>query len=278
MSELEHLKSTWQSASGISSERFSKLSEAVQKNTRSTQKVVLHRDVAESAAAFVILVFGITGISSSKNWLDFIGFAVLIAVCVEIPVVLWLARRRTLQDISSSNYADFLADEIHYLRRQVRLLKHVVWWYLLPIYTSMTLVCLGVSYPEFSVWITAYLGLCGAVCIYLWRLNQKARKARLEPLLDYYLKLQMALESGEDGSESLSPPPEIWGQSTTRQPMTRGRRIVFVVLTFLLTTSIAACGWWLTRVFDERAGWFVLSMAPFVGLLTLIATGAYRRG
>ena len=277
MNELDKLKSSWQTDPGVSSDRFDRVSAAVQQNTQSTQRVVLHRDVAESAASLVVAIFAVSGIVASRNWIDFVGFALLISVGLGIPVVLWIARRRSLHQVSSSNYADFISDEIDYLRRQVGLLKHVAWWYLLPIFISMTVVSIGISYPRVSIWGLIYLMLFGCFCIYLWRLNQRARKRRLEPLLDYYVKLQAALESGEDSDRDFPQPPNVLQHVATRRPLTTMQRVVFLTLSLSATALVATSGWWIVQNFDPRAGWFVLSTAPLLGLLVLVLTGAYRR-
>ena len=103
--------------------------------------------------------------------------------------------------VSSASFCDFVDIETDYLTRQVQL-RMVTWWYLLPLYIGGVLIVAGLTDPFRSslfepIFLSIYMAICTALFVFIWWLNQMARKKHLEPLLDYYVEIRKAVESGE---------------------------------------------------------------------------------
>jgi hypothetical protein len=146
MAELDNLKSTWQSQSGIAPERFAAISAQVVEGTTLVQSSIFRRDMLKMFAALVVII-GFAAIATrAEPWVTRSGCIVIVAVAIVIPIVLWLARRRPVTVISAASFREFVESEFEFLRRQAKLLRTVAWSYILPIYLGTGLIILG----EFS--------------------------------------------------------------------------------------------------------------------------------
>jgi hypothetical protein len=202
MVNLEDLKNVWQSEGGISQQRFDQIGSRVKESSERLHATILRRDVRETFASVVVVVVFSCLMFSAKSWVDRLGYVIIAIGGITIPFVLWRARSRSLATISTATFRDFVNVEIDYLHRQVRLLRSVTWWYLLPFYMGLALVLVGLMGPRYSLGDLILLCVCLAVIaglyVYIWWLNQTARKTDLEPLLNYYLEMRTALDSGDE--------------------------------------------------------------------------------
>lgn len=282
MADLEDLKQTWQSQSGISQQRFDQIGAKVSDSTELLQATIFRRDARETIASVLVGVCVSFFLFSARNWLDWSGYAIVVIACVTIPMVLWWARKRSLAIVSAANFRDFVDIEIDYLRRQVQLLRMVAWWYMLPIYVGFALIMLGLTGPRYSsgelVVLTVCLTLSGGFFLYIWWLNQSARKAHLEPLLHYYLEMQAALENGGQSLTRLSDPPSAFLQPPPREPMSKRRRRIWIALTVAAVLMVAGAGLAIMQRFDARTGKFIISSSPVVAILMICVSGIWRRG
>lgn len=281
MKNLDDLKQSWQSESPIAPERFEEIVTKVQAGSDLLRSTIFRRDMLESIAAVLVVAVFAPGLFVAKNPVAWSGFALLVLVGITIPIVLWRARRRPSETDSDSTFRDFVSVEIDYLTRQTRLLRLVTWWYLLPIYLGIILICLGVTGPRGystgeQILVAVYLILCGAFMVYVWRLNQRARTGHLQPLLDYYLAMRNALDSGQDEPMDLSGPPVGFLRPAPAKPLSRRMRWIWITITFFAVVSVVAAGIAISHHFDERTGKFVLSTAPVVAILLIFISGLWR--
>ncbi len=281
MADLDDLKQSWQSESGISEECFNEIGTKVKHSTKLLQSTIFRRDMAETFASVIVVVAFSLFLWKAKNWIDWSGSAIIVLAGITIPMVLWLARKRPIASVSAANFRDFVDIEIDYLRRQVLLLRMVGWWYLLPIYIGVSLMMIGVRWPRHGqsdvMIMTVILAISAVIFILIWRLNQTARKAHLEPLLKYYVEMRTALDSGDELVRELPDPPSAFLEPSPRKPMSKLRWWTCTVLTIMITAIVVAAGIAIMQNFDARTGNFIISTTPVVAILMIVLTGIWRR-
>jgi hypothetical protein len=122
--------------------------------------------------------------------------------------------------------------------------------------------------------LAIFIAICASLFVFIWWLNQSARKTQLEPLLDYYVELRAAVESGEDFSLH---PPLAFLRTKPRERMSRQRRLNWILLTAMFTGFGAGAGYLTIQYFDRRAGLFVASTTPVIAFLVIYVSGIWRR-
>ncbi len=283
MEKLDDLKTAWQSQSGITQERFEKLGIKARRNSDLFRKKIFHRDMAETAAAALGLCFFSPGILLSTNAMERTGFVIVIVGACIIPLVLWWGRKRPVLAASTANFREIVDAEIQFMRRQVWLIRNVAWWYILPCYIGMVLFFLSMRSPyrdtseELAIIKYVAVVIVSIVMVFLWRVNQSARKKYLEPLLQYYIDMRNGFERDDDAVMQLSDAPTEFLHSTPRTPISKLRRRIGIALVLVCTTTVVGLGSYTMTNFDARTGKFVISCAPVVGILVIVVTGVWRR-
>ena len=149
-------------------------------------------------------------------------------------------------------------------------------------YVGIVLVGAGASLsrsiPFERVFQFLFLALTAALCIWIWRLNQVARKKHFEPLLHYYAEMREALDQGGDFALDYPGPPSDFLKPSPYKPLTKRARGIWIAFTAVLTLAVAAAGIMLMQNFDERTGIFIASAAPVVTVLMVFVSGLWRRG
>jgi hypothetical protein len=79
-----------------------------------------------------------------------IGDVVLVLSAVLIGAKLLLARRTSRAFLQPSSVREFLGGELEKVNRQIRLLRTVLWWYLLPVFCGVALIFIGADRDVFS--------------------------------------------------------------------------------------------------------------------------------
>lgn len=283
MANLDDFKRAWQSQNGISEEQFDQIGEKVRESTTLLRSTMFSRDMAETFASIVVVTFFSPGLFTARNWVAWSGFAIVVLAGITIPFVLWWGRRRSIKVVSSASFCDFVDIETDYLTRQVQLLRMVTWWYLLPLYIGGVLIVAGLTDPFRGslfepIFLSIYMAICTALFVYIWWLNQMARKKHLEPLLNYYVEMRKAVESGGECVMQLPDPPSAFLRPKPRKPMSRRRRWIWIVLTVVATVLVAGAGYATMQNFDARTGKFVVSTALVIAILIIFVSGIWRRG
>ncbi len=283
MANLDALKDTWHSQSGISAQRFEQIASTVRAGSDLLQTTIFRRDMLETCASVVVVVAFAPGLLYAKNWVAWSGFALEVIVGITIPFVLGWARKKPPTAVYEKSFRDFVNVEIDHLERQVRLLRMVTWWYLLPMYVGIVLILVGLTEPRRMVlfeliFVITYLALCTVFFVFVWWLNQSARKNNLQPLLLHYVELRDSLDSGDASSLQLLPdPPSEFLQRAPPKLMTRRQRRVWVFLSAVVVLLVAAAGLATMQSFDPRTGRYLIAAAPVAGFLVLLVSGAWRR-
>lgn len=282
MANLDDLKDSWQSQSGISKERFDQIGAGIRNSTNLLQKVIFGRDMVETCASVLVVAFVSALMFRAKNWIDWSGYVMVAIAGITIPIVLWWARLRSIATVSAANLRDFVDVEIGYLRRQILVLRWVALWYILPIYIGMVLIMIGLTGPQHSRPEMVVLAVCqvliGCLCLFIWWLNQRASKTHLEPLLDHYIQMRNALANGEELVTQLADPPAEFLRPQPRKPMSQRWRRIWLAITVGATLLTLASGIAAMQHFDARAGKFIISTAPVVTILMIVVSGIWRQG
>jgi hypothetical protein len=280
MTDLDDLKTKWQSQSGITQDRFEKIGSKVSGSSGLLQRKIFHRDMAETAAAVLVICFFLPGVLYSTNAIERTAFGIAILGALIIPFVLWWGRRRKPIVLSASNFRDFVQIEISFLERQIFLLRNVAWWYILPCYICMEMLFVSAlhSNRHATIWGTAlFVTFTTAFMVYVWWINQVGRKKYLEPLLRYYVDMRAGLDRDDDSVMQLSDAPTEFLLSCNRPHISKLRRRIGITLTLVLTLFVAGFGIYCITSFDARTGKFIVGCAPVVGILVVVITGIWRR-
>jgi hypothetical protein len=158
---------------------------------------IFWREVRELVACvFIVCWFGVTYFTKIPP-LARVGCVELVVSAIFIGLILVLAKRPSKHPAISVR--EFVGAEKEKVDRQKRLLKTVLWWYILPIYIGTEIFTFGLSgVSTFTIVFTVGYGLmCGGIC---W-LNQYAVRKRLAPLSEELGQLLRELPSAEDMSK-----------------------------------------------------------------------------
>jgi hypothetical protein len=157
------------------------------------------RDMSETIVGGVIIIIFGGLLFTTANALARTGMAITIAGAMEIIVLMQIVRRRGRVDFASVPLKEFLLSEVQLLNRQISLLRHVAWWYLLPLYTGACVFVIGInSDRSWEESRTGSISFCVGYfifCVFVWWLNQRARRKTLEPLRDAMQQTYSALVS-----------------------------------------------------------------------------------
>ena len=188
MADLNDLQREWDSQPEYSEEKMNEIAELVRTRSGSMRSRLFARDMRETIASVLIIVFFGAYWFSAPNAITKIGIAITIAGAVEIIILLQIVRRRGRVDFTSVPLKEFSLSEVQLLNREIALLRHVVWWYLLPLCIGACVFVIGISLDDdWESGRTFCISFCVGYfvfCIFVWWLNRYARKATLEPLRD----------------------------------------------------------------------------------------------
>ncbi|MEO1529470.1 MAG: hypothetical protein AAFX06_28950 [Planctomycetota bacterium] len=277
--ELDQLKQAWQSERGIESERYDDICETFHTGSVRFQSVIFQRDMLETSVCGVFAVAMTVGLFFASNWTMRLSLGFGAVGCFLIPIFLWWGRR--LMQPPGANFREFVHAEVDFLRRQIWLLRNVIWWYELPLGIGMILFPMGSNNWKFDaasvVALIVYQPFILSVLIWVWWVNQRAVSSHLEPLLEYHVRLLKALDQGDGALESIDEPPVGFLDKPPPEPMSRWARRVWVLATIVVAGAVVAAGVYLMQQFDRRTGVFVVVCAPVVAILVLFISGIWKR-
>jgi hypothetical protein len=179
----QKLKSNWKSGAinSIYIQRDELLTE-LQRDTISLEKKITFRDSTEIIVALLLIVlFGIIALLI-PFMLSKIGSIVIILSCVFI-----ILRFKNLKDKFSpitltETHAVYLKKTRYYLTEQIKFLKSVAYWYIIPPISGILLFFAGFGINTFQFYKLSGITLAVGFGIYL--LNRFAIKKELQPRLD----------------------------------------------------------------------------------------------
>ena len=192
MADLNDLQKDWDSQPTYSEKKMNEIATLVQARSDSMRNTLFKRDITETVAAVFVIACIAPALFFVSGTIAKVGAGIIILGAIEIVVLMNWVRRLDKPDFAALPLKDFLASELRSMDRQIALLRYVAWWYLLPILTGASLFVFGMdwasadtpkSFKDF-VFSICFTGGYLIVCVFIWRINQRARKTRLQPLRD----------------------------------------------------------------------------------------------
>ena len=174
---------------------------AMKKRMTCFDKTISWRDYGEVAACIVIIVFfGWDLLFRNPSALTQAGCVVLIASAVFIAWKLIWSKRRLPKAEPNAPIFEAVRGELRKVENQIRLLKSVAWWYLLPLFIGVILHNFGAGGGFLSKLI--YFTFVLALYVFIYWLNRRAVKKNLLPLKQGLESLLHAAETGEPLDET----------------------------------------------------------------------------
>ncbi len=191
--ELDRFRAAWSRQQvGDDRARGDKgLIEQVRRRIRTFHRRIFWRDALETAAAILVaVVFGST--ASYGGTLMQVGAAAVIAAAAVIVIILHTARRRGVPQIDA-DVKQRLQGELNAVKRQIKLLRNVLYWYVGPLFVGGLMFGIGltrsVQAPAgvdpamlLALGTISQVVILVAVGAAICRLNRVAVRRQLEPL------------------------------------------------------------------------------------------------
>jgi len=119
--------------------------EQMNQKMRKFNRTLLWRDARELiACVFIIVWFGLN-LRHAHSTLTKVGDIVLVLSGLFIGANLLAARRSNRAFRTPTSVRDFLGGELDRVNRQIKLLRTVLWWYLLPLFCGVSLFSIGAN-------------------------------------------------------------------------------------------------------------------------------------
>ncbi|HXI69311.1 MAG TPA: hypothetical protein VNN22_03025 [Verrucomicrobiae bacterium] len=202
----DELKKLWQQQPlrnpAVSPEQ---LVSAMQKQTTQLRRILDARDVRELVAcAFVIIIFGIFYFTVSRTPVSRLGDLIVIGSSIFVAWKLIHTRRKTPPAPPGATVVESLQAELNAVRAQSRLLRSVLWWYLLPLGVGILVFTWGGARGGLAdnIGNIVYTLFVIALYAFIHRLNQRARATQLLPVEAQLESLIRSAETGEPPHES----------------------------------------------------------------------------
>lgn len=205
---LDDLKQTWQQQTQAEkiSEKDKKMIAEIQQNSVKFDKKIKRRDLLETYIALLLVPIWAVSLFFSVSTLQTIGYIIAIVSCLYIPYRLRKAKQ-VVQPKNDENVRAHLLYQQRKLGNQLRLLKSVVSWYLMPILSALVFITLGGTvneqgWPEINGALIAYFIGLGVLSVFIYVLNQKAVTKELQPEINEINEQLAELDNNKEGNTS----------------------------------------------------------------------------
>lgn len=188
MTDFDSLQRAWQTDAdpppALDADRLA----ALRGEAARFDRQIRQRDWFETAAALAVVVYVCVRLPGAGPGLDRVGLALLGLGSLFVAGWLWWAKRQAPAPAVDLPAADALRAAIARVDLQVRLLRSVAWWYLLPPAPGIVLMVAGPGGLPVAVRVAALAAV--AVFFYgVYRLNQRTADGELVPLRDRLVRL-----------------------------------------------------------------------------------------
>lgn len=156
------------------------LARAMRQKMSEFGRTIFWRDVREVAACVLLIVLFLPDYFKSTTWLSKAGCMVVVFSAIFIGFRLVYSKRKDDCRLTGDSLRGYLLDERRKVENQIHLLRTVLWWYILPLYTGAVMVTAGGAGPMAGKIFFALV--FAAVCGGIWWLNQYVVKKNLLPL------------------------------------------------------------------------------------------------
>lgn len=178
MHDFDAARGAWRRDDPVPPGEPARLLDAARVRLAAMDRAIRRRDRLESAVALVLAPIFAVVAWRTPHLVSAAGATILAAACLFIPVHLRRARR--LPGDRGGPLVATVRAELARVHAQERLLRTVLWWYLLPLGLGVLLLVGGA--PVSTSFKTIYGALVVAFGGYLYVLNRRAVRADLEPV------------------------------------------------------------------------------------------------
>lgn len=154
------------------------------------EKRIRDRDRREIMTASALLLFVLLLVITSDGYQK-VGFILLCGYLAWVIFYLTRAKLRKPGFSISKSLKEHLVDYRSYVLLQQRLVRNVLYWYILPLVPGMLFLCLNLESTFLRV---AVLSGNVLILVYVYRLNQRAAK---ENYTDLLMELDQAIQNLE---------------------------------------------------------------------------------
>ena len=205
--KFEDLQQAWQQQAQDELPLDKSLPARVKRTSRAFSRQIFWRDLREVAACIVVsLIFGKVALDAGAEGAT-ATWPAWMAAALPIAVAAFFIVDRLIMHHRATPKGEALAVEIERtakaVRHQIWLLRHVLWWYILPLALCSFLIGAQIilyapeSFPTWARWAVGALILLptGWVDWWVWKLNQNAIQKDLQPRLAELESLQNELNA-----------------------------------------------------------------------------------
>ncbi|HEY4414272.1 MAG TPA: serine hydrolase domain-containing protein [Verrucomicrobiae bacterium] len=150
------------------------------RGVKQLEHTIFWRDIREVAVGLVGMLWFGSELFHSHSVMSLLGCWILILSFIFISATLLFNQRRVPAADPAAPMEDFIRCDLRKAEVQIRLLRSVLWWYLLPIMVGVNLFFAGSGLDLFSD--LSYLFLTVGLSVFLWWVNLWAVKQTLLPL------------------------------------------------------------------------------------------------
>lgn len=179
---FDDLREQWQESNARSaSQRKRELAlVSVCRTVEKTNLTILRRDITETVAAVVVIIFFGTAMFSMRSWTAVAGAALIVVWSVFIIYKLNRTHMKNRTKDIDLSVREYFERETRSMDQQIELLRSVLCWYILPGFVGANLVFFGASSSLLAsgVYFVATFLLCAGI----WWLNQRAVAKDLLPV------------------------------------------------------------------------------------------------
>jgi hypothetical protein len=192
----DELKALWQQQPLREPIPAEQMMSAMQNKTTLLRQCLDARDLREVVTcAIVFVVFGFFYFTVYREPLSRVGVLIVLGSSIYIAWKLISTRRSTPPAPPGATIIESLQAELNAVRAQSRLLESVLWWYLLPLMSGITIATWGLRVDVFVKFGCTIIFI--ATCVFINKLNQLARTNQLLPLAAQLESMLHAVETGE---------------------------------------------------------------------------------
>jgi len=142
------------------------------------ERMIRRRDRAEVGTAALVCLFFLSQFGAA-GMVTRVGIVVAVAAALLITVMLHRARRRAGRVDPGAPLAEWTRAERDRVAAQIRLLRTVLWWYVLPLGVGVVLVFGGAA--GWGLATALYSAAVVLLGVFVYHLNQRAVRKDLVP-------------------------------------------------------------------------------------------------
>lgn len=179
--EEDELKGLWKNTPGKININSQQILDEMNLEIAKMETSIKRRNMREIIAAILVIIFFSIQAYRFESWIESLASILIVLAAVFIIVKLMITQNAQKRaDISTSIKEQMVSDR-EYLKKEQKLLKNVLYWYILPIFIPIIMISCANGISWFTGFI--YIPLVTIFFIGIYYANQKAAE-KFDPILD----------------------------------------------------------------------------------------------